>query len=297
MKNLLQCLAAAAVLCAAAAAPAHVVLPAGGATAGSSYEAAFAVGHACQGAQATTELSVQLPAGFRVIEALPRPGWALTAPVAGAQGGEVRWTADSPSTALHGSGKGEFIVRGVLPSAPGVLYFPVRQVCDVGQADWVQVPRPADTAKLSMPAARLDLLPSGVAPVDVKNAWVRATVPGQHGAGAFMVLQAPMGARLVGAATPAAGVAEIHEMKMDGDTMRMRPVTMLELPERQPVALSPGGYHLMLMDLKEPLVAGRSIALTLQFEDKAGIRMQRELNVEVKGVVPDGKADHSQHKH
>lgn len=291
MKFPLQSLAAAAVFCTATVSLAHVTLPAGGATAGSSYDAAFSVGHACEGAQATTALAVQLPAGFRLVEALPRPGWTLTAPPAGqggSQGGEVRWTATTPAAALRGKDKGEFIVRGWLPSAPGPLYFPVRQVCDVGQADWVQLPQPGDAPKLAMPAARLDVLPPGVAPVDVKNAWVRATVPGQGGTGAFMALQAPMGARLVGAATPVAGVAEIHEMKMDGDTMRMRAVPGLDLPARRSVALAPGGYHLMLMDLKEPLVAGRSIALTLSFEDAAGTRTQRELQVEVLQAAPGG---------
>lgn len=299
MKLPLHTLAFAATLCAATAACAHVTLPAGGATAGSSYDAAFSVGHACEGAQATTALAVQLPAGFRLVEALPRPGWTLTAPPVGqggSQGGEVRWTAASPEAALRGKDRGEFIVRGWLPATPGPLYFPVRQTCDVGQADWVQLPQPGDAPKPAMPAARLDVLPPGVAPVDVKNAWVRATVPGQGGTGAFMALQAPMGARLVGVATPAAGVAEIHEMKMDGDTMRMRAVPSLALPARQSVALAPGGYHLMLMDLKEPLVAGRSIPLTLSFEDAAGTRTRRELQVEVRQTA-GGAAQAGAHRH
>jgi len=294
-----QHLLAAMALCAATAAFGHVVLPAGGATAGSTYDAAFTAGHPCQGAQATTALAVQLPAGFRLIEALPRAGWTLTAPPAG-QGGEVRWTAATPAAALRGHDKAEFIVRGVLPATPGPLYFPVRQTCDVGQADWVQTPRPGDTAKLAMPAARLDVLPPGVAPVDVQNAWVRATVPGQSGTGAFMALRAPMGLRLVGASTPAAGVAEVHEMAMDGGTMRMRAVAALELPARQSVALAPGGYHLMLMDLKEPLAAGRSIALTLRFEDAAGVRTQREVQVEVRQAPPGagmGAGDMPAHSH
>lgn len=153
----LRCLAAMATLCAAAAASGHVVLSPGGATAGSAHDAVFSVGHACKGARVTTALSVQLPEGFRLIEALPRPGWTLTAP----QAGEVRWTAGSPAAALGGGEKGEFVVRGVLPATPGTLYFPVRQVCDVGQADWVQVSGPGDAARPDMPAARLEVLPPG----------------------------------------------------------------------------------------------------------------------------------------
>ena len=153
----LRCLAAAATLCAAAAASGHVVLSPDGATAGSAHDAVFSVGHACKGARVTTALSVRLPEGFRLIEALPRPGWTLPAP----QAGEVRWTAGSPAAALGGGEKGEFVVRGVLPATPGTLYFPVRQVCDVGQADWVQVSGPGDAARPDMPAARLEVLPPG----------------------------------------------------------------------------------------------------------------------------------------
>ncbi|MHA7599104.1 copper chaperone PCu(A)C [Alicycliphilus sp. T452] len=296
MKHLSQRLAATAAFCAATAASGHVVLPPGGATAGSTYDAAFSIGHACQGAQATTALAVQLPAGFRFAEALPRPGWTLAAPPAGAQGGEVRWTADSAATALRGHDKGEFIVRGTLPATPGALYFPARQVCDVGQADWTQVPQPGDAAKLPRPAARLDVLPAGVAPVDVKNAWVRATVAGQGGTGAFMTLQAPSGARLVGVSSPVAGVAEVHEMKMDGGTMRMRAIAALDLPPRQSVALAPGGYHVMLMDLKEPLAAGSAIALTLRFEDAAGTRTERTLQAEVRQAAPGGAGPAHRHE-
>lgn len=157
MKLAIQCLAAAAIACAAAAANAHVVLPAGGAPAGSRYEAAFTVGHACSGSQATTALAVELPQGFELLQAQPRPGWTLSAPPAGSQGGEVRWTAESPAAALPGHEKAVFTVSGVLPATPGTLYFPVRQVCDQGQADWVQLPGPGGE-KPKMPAARLEVL-------------------------------------------------------------------------------------------------------------------------------------------
>jgi len=141
-----------------------------------------------------------------------------------------------------------------------------------------------------------EVLAPGAAPVDVRDAWVRATVPGQGGTGAFMTLQAPAGARLVGVATPAAGVAEVHEMKMEGGTMRMRAIPALELPPHQSVALSPGGYHVMLMDLKGPLAAGRTIPLTLRFEDAAGVRTERTLQVEVRQAAPGG-AHAPAHRH
>lgn len=153
-------LARASALCAAlavSAASAHVVLPPEAALAGSHYDAAFSVGHACTGAQATTALVVQLPAGFRLLQVLPHPGWSVSAPPAGTLGGEVRWSAQSPEAALHGHEKAVFTVRGQLPETPGTLYFPVQQLCDVGQSDWVQIPTPGDSAKLPMPAARLQV--------------------------------------------------------------------------------------------------------------------------------------------
>ena len=142
----------------ACAASAHVVLPPEPAQAGQVYEAALSVGHPCAGAQATTALAVQLPPNFELLQALERPGWTLQAPPAGTLGGEVRWQARSPQDALHGHARAQFIVRGRLPATPGTLYFPVQQDCDVGQADWVQIPPPGDSAKLPMPAARLQVL-------------------------------------------------------------------------------------------------------------------------------------------
>lgn len=283
-------LAFAAALLAGTAAMAHVTLPPGGATAGSEYEAAFRVGHACQGAQSTTGITVQLPEGFSFSEAQARKGWALSA-----SGREVAWKAQSPADALPAAERAEFIVRGKLTSKPGPLYFKVLQTCDKGSADWAQVPA-AGADKLAYPAARLDVLAPGVAAVDVRDAWVRQTVPGQSGTGAFMKLSAPSGARLVGASTPVAGVAEVHEMKMDGDTMRMRAVQGgLALPARQTVELKPSGYHLMLTDLKQPLPKGSSVPITLHFEDAKGTKTALVLTLPV--GAPEGAAAESGHKH
>ncbi|WP_326540977.1 copper chaperone PCu(A)C [Pseudorhodoferax sp.] len=269
----------------AAAAPAfaHITLPPGGAAAGSDYEAAFRVGHACKDTPATTAVTVRLPEGFTLVEAQPRAGWALSSSAR-----EVRWTADAAS-ALPDKERAEFIVRGKLTAKPGTLWFAVRQDCGTQNADWAQLPGADASAKLPFPAARLDVLAPGIAAVDVKNAWARPSVAGQSGTGAFMQLSAPQGLRLVGVATPAAGVAELHEMKMEGDTMRMRELKDgLALPARQTVELKPGGYHLMLMDLKQPLAKGTQLPLTLRFVDAKGVASQRELQVPV--GVPEGAA-------
>jgi len=127
------------------------------------------------------------------------------------------------------------------------------------------------------------------AAVKVEGAWARASVQGQKGTGAFMRLTAKDGARLVRAESPAAGVTEVHEMKMEGDVMKMRAVPALDLPAGKTVELKPGGYHVMLLDLKAPLAKDTSVPITLVFQDAKGAESKLNLNVPV-GTTPPGGA-------
>jgi len=134
--------------------------------------------------------------------------------------------------------------------------------------------------------------------IEVQNAWVRATVKGQMATGAFMTLTAKDGAKLVGAASPAAGVAQVHEMKMDAGVMKMNEVKGgLELPAGKAVELKPGGYHVMLMDLKEQLTKDSTVPLTLTFTDAKGVESKLELKLPVATAAPGAMAgmDHSKH--
>lgn len=142
------------------------------------------------------------------------------------------------------------------------------------------------------------------APVKVDDAWARASVQGQAGTGAFMRLTATESMKLVGVASPAAGVAEVHEMKLEGDVMRMRAIPSLDLPAGKTVELRPGGYHLMLMDLKAPLKAQDRVPLTLVLRDAKGAERRLELQVPVLARAPGAAAgasapahSHSHHKH
>lgn len=136
------------------------------------------------------------------------------------------------------------------------------------------------------------------AQVKVDNAWARATVQGQKATGAFMKLTAAQATQLVGVSTPVAGVAEIHEMKMDGGVMKMRAMPVLELPANQAVELKPGSYHLMLMDLKAPLAKDASVALTLTFKDARGVQSQQLVTVPVTTGMPQAAMhEHGAHKH
>ena len=131
---------------------------------------------------------------------------------------------------------------------------------------------------------------TGASGVDVKDAWVRTSVQGQKATGAFMKITAKDGAQLVSASSPVAGVTEVHEMKMDGDVMKMRAVPGgLPLPAGKTVELKPGGYHVMLMDLKAALPKDSTIPLTLVFKDAKGVQSKLELKVPVTTAAPGAK--------
>ena len=123
---------------------------------------------------------------------------------------------------------------------------------------------------------------SANAQTTVTDAWVRGTVPQQKATGLFAQITSAQGGRLVSASSPVAGVVEIHEMSMEGDVMKMRALPGgLALPAGKAVALKPGGYHLMLLDLKQPLKTGDTVPVTLVFE---GADKKRE-TVEIKAPV------------
>jgi len=137
---------------------------------------------------------------------------------------------------------------------------------------------------------------AALAQVEVKDAWARATVPGQKATGAFMTLTAKNGVKLVGAASPAAGVAEVHEMKMEGDVMKMRAMPTLDLPAGQTIELKPGGYHIMLMDLKSALAKDSTVELTLVFKDAKGVESRQNVKVPV-ATAPAAAAKPMDHAH
>lgn len=135
--------------------------------------------------------------------------------------------------------------------------------------------------------------------VTVTDAWARATVQGQKATGAFMKITAKDNAKLVGASSPVAGVVEVHEMKMDKDIMKMAALPNgLDLPAGKAVELKPGGYHVMLMDLKAPLAKDSTIPLTLTVQDAKGVKSTVELKLLVGMQAPGMPShDHSKHKH
>ncbi len=128
----------------------------------------------------------------------------------------------------------------------------------------------------------------------VAEPWIRGTVAQQKATGMFAKITSAKGGRLVSASSPVAGVVEIHEMAMEGTMMKMRALPAgLELPAGKAVALKPGGYHVMLMDLKQQLKAGETVPVTLVIESADKVRE----TVEVKAAIRALNAPATEHKH
>jgi copper(I)-binding protein len=127
------------------------------------------------------------------------------------------------------------------------------------------------------------------AQLSVTGPWVRATVPQQQSTGAFMQLTAARALRLVQVSSPAAGSVEIHQMEMKDQMMRMHPVDGLDLPAGQPVDLAAGGYHIMLLDLKQPLKEGDKVTLVLTLQGKDSKRETVTVSAPVKPINTSAK--------
>ncbi|MEP7101629.1 MAG: copper chaperone PCu(A)C [Burkholderiales bacterium] len=126
-------------------------------------------------------------------------------------------------------------------------------------------------------------------PIKIDHPYARSTAAGQPTGGGYMsFVNAGVGDRLVSASADVAKSVELHEMKMEGDVMKMRQVEGIEIGGGKTVELKPGGYHLMFVGLKAPLKEGASFPMKLKFE-KAG-----EVTVEVKIEAP-GTAHGAKH--
>lgn len=130
-------------------------------------------------------------------------------------------------------------------------------------------------------------------PVTVKDAWVRAPAPGQKVAGAYMEIMSSTDLALTGVASPAAARAELHSTSVEEGVMRMRPVASIELPSKKAVKLAPGGLHIMLIDVKQPLKTGDKVPLTLTVQ-RADLSKRSVFTVqaEVRAAAPENAHRH-----
>lgn len=121
--------------------------------------------------------------------------------------------------------------------------------------------------------------------IEVKDAWVRGTVPAQKGTGAFMEITAKSAVRLVGAASAVAGTVEIHNMTMTNGVMKMFQVEGIDVPAGKTIKLAPGGYHVMIMGLKQQMKPGDKVPLDLLIETADKKRETVSLQVEVRDIA------------
>lgn len=148
----------------------------------------------------------------------------------------------------------------------------------------------AAAAFAMMPA--ITLAQSGV---EVSNAWTRATVAAQKTGGIYFDVRSAAPAKLVGVASPVAARVELHSMKMEGGVMKMSAVESLDLAAGQTVKLAPGGYHVMLIDLKQPLKAGGSVPFTLTIERADKTRATIESKAAVRDMAGAMQGGHDMH--
>ena len=122
------------------------------------------------------------------------------------------------------------------------------------------------------------------AEVTVKNAWVRGTVPAQTTTGAFMTITSSEEAKLVGASSRIATSSEIHQSMMQGGVNHMHGVDEVKLPAGKAVDLKPGGHHLMLMGISNPLGEGQKVPITLTVQDAKGRKTAVEVQADVRAL-------------
>jgi len=195
----------------------------------------------------------------------------------------------------------EFIFIGQLrDETSGPIYLPVVQTCEKGEWRWVDIPQAGQSTRAPAPVLRVAAAQKH-STMRVEQVWSRATPNGANVGAGYLRLTNTGSApdRLLNGSTDIANRIEVHEMAMDNGVMKMRALSDgLTLAPGQSVDLKPGGYHLMLMGLKQPLKEGASFSGTLKFE-KAG-EVPVTFNVLGMGAAaPSGGAkemmDHSHH--
>lgn len=134
-------------------------------------------------------------------------------------------------------------------------------------------------------ACSISSVASAAQGVIVKNAWARATAPGQDTAGIYLDIVSNADAVLVRAVSPIAKSAEVHTMSMEGGVMKMRAVQKIELPAHKTVKLAPGGSHIMLVGIKQPLREKERIPLELTIEGPGQVKSNVKVEAEVRPLT------------
>ena len=120
--------------------------------------------------------------------------------------------------------------------------------------------------------------------VAIMDNWVRANAPGQSVGAAYMTLLSARDSTMIKAEADIAGSVEIHSMSMENGVMKMRMLEELPLKAGKAEKLAPGGFHLMLFDLKKPLTVGENVNFTLSFKNAAGNITQQQVTLPIKAA-------------
>lgn len=278
----------------------------------STYKATLLIPQGCAG-KPTLKVRVRIPEGVVAVKPMPKAGWKLeTAEGAYVRAYQVHGEAVSEGVtdivwtgSLDDAHYDEFVFQAHFTDAyqPGAtVYFPVVQECDGAVEEWTQVPAEGqDPHSLKAPApgvriaAAADAAPTPMkaGSLTIEQPWSRATPGGAKVGGGYLRITnaGTVPDRLIGGSFPPASKVEVHEMRLDGDVMRMKPVEGgLEIKPGATVDLKPGGLHLMFMGLKEPLKEGQTLKGTLTFEKAGSI----DVEYAVRGM---GGAAPAEHKH
>ncbi len=295
---------------------AHAVLDRKEASPNTSYRGVVQVTHGCEGT-ATTRVSVTIPEGVVGAKPMPKPGWQVTSTKGayamaypyyhGAISEGVKtitWTGGSlPDDQVD---EFTFFARISDAFAPGeTVYFPVEQDCEKGGYRWSEIPSAGTSAhalKQPAPGVRIAAAQTGAptaravkaGALSIQTPWVRATPGGAKVAGGYVTVSntGTEPDRLIGGTFAQAGRVEVHAMSMDGTIMKMAPVESgLAIKPGETVKLAPGGYHMMLMDLRAQLKPGETVPGTLTFE-KAGTVPVTFTVEAIAAQVPAGGHDH-----
>lgn len=135
--------------------------------------------------------------------------------------------------------------------------------------------------------------------VAIINPWIKATYPGQNISAGYMTLTSVNHVSLVKIESDVSDSVEIHTMKMENNVMKMRMLPSLELIAGKPYKLEPSSYHLMLFDLKKPLVDAQIVNLALTFKNKQGVEFKQSIKAVVRDAekAKDVENSHSEHMH
>lgn len=326
MKRHMLPLAAALVLTAASiiTAHAHASLEKSESPAGS-YKAVMRIPHGC-GEQATNVVRIDLPEGFIQAKPMPKAGWQVEveksdyAKTYMNHGKEVKsgvksvtWKGGDLPTDFYD----EFVISGTLADveAGSSLAFPTVQTCKEGTVSWTELAKDGqDPHALEHPAPLLKIAASDmsahdhgmgttaaikVGDLEISQGWIRATLPGQPAAGGFLTIdnKGKEADRLLSASSPLTAVTQVHEMKMEGDVMKMAELADgLEIPAGSKIELKPGGFHLMFMGLEKQVMEGESVKVTLTFEKAGSVEVELPVQpADAKGMQHgDGHMNHGQ---